>query len=189
STALGEWTGYSNIVMRYSQGQINSIGHLIGTLKGGYSSVSQPSTQVNTGTSNYNQSSPIENTNGQMSADPIYLTSGDFYLSHDDIAVGAGRFPVGLGFTRSYNSAQSRSSQQLGRGWTHNFAYSAREDSSAEQGLGVDSAVDALPTLAAMYIARDILQASDSLDHFIIASLVQNWLADYLTDNVVDISA
>src|SRR5690606_31002845 len=69
STALGEWTGYSNIVMRYSQGQINSIGHLIGTLKGGYSSVSQPSTQVNTGTSNYNQSSPIENTNGQMSAD------------------------------------------------------------------------------------------------------------------------
>src|SRR5690606_4955198 len=84
---------------------------------------------------------------------------------------------------------QSRSSQQLGRGWTHNFAYSAREDSSAEQGLGVDSAVDALPTLAAMYIARDILQASDSLDHFIIASLVQNWLADYLTDNVVDISA
>ncbi|HET8701326.1 MAG TPA: DUF6531 domain-containing protein, partial [Nitrococcus sp.] len=46
--------------------------------------------------------------------DPMNQVTGDYLYSHDDLTVGSGAFPYGLGFQRSYDSGRRLQSGLLG---------------------------------------------------------------------------
>lgn len=123
----------------------------------------------------------------QKSSDPISLVSGDLNYEHDDITVGSAALPFGLGFQRSYNSSARSSDLGLGRGWNHNFNIAATSNSEPFQGMGEDSAADAASAIAALYVSLDLLSTSRTLDRMIIATLIDRWYMDQLTDNVVNV--
>jgi YD repeat-containing protein len=56
--------------------------------------------------------------NGETGADPVQTFSGAFLYHHTDVSI-PGRGPA-IGFTRSYNSADTRVGP-MGPGWTHSY--------------------------------------------------------------------
>ncbi|MBU2569647.1 MAG: hypothetical protein KJ725_06325 [Gammaproteobacteria bacterium] len=175
----GDWTGIGFLAV--SPGE-SAIGHIIsGGLKGGFAD--QSASLVIT--------PPIQNNQSNSSAqsiDPINLVTGDFLYDQDDITVGSSAHPFGLGFSRHYNSGSRLTDGTLGLGWTHNFAIRATLGSDGFQGMGEDSPVDAAASIAAIYVALDILQGSKTKDRLVVSALIERWFMDNLTDNVVTVS-
>src|SRR5690606_14013294 len=84
---------------------------------------------------------------GTLVADPIDFVKGDFLYAHEDIQTGVGEFPHGLALNKLYTSGRSTQDGPLGRGWTHSLASNATVGSDGFQGMGEDSALDAVPAL------------------------------------------
>lgn len=175
----GDWTGIGFLAVSPTE---NSIGHIIsGGLKGGFADqVADWFTE-----SDKQISSSISSA---QSIDPINLVTGDFLYDQDDITVGSGIHPFGLGFSRHYDSGSRLADGVLGLGWTHNFDIRATLSSDGFQGMGEDSPVDAANSIAAIYVALDILQGSKTTDRLVVSTLIERWFMDNLTDNVVTLS-
>jgi len=114
------------------------------------------------------------------------MTNGNYLYSHDDITTGVGPFPQSLNFQRLYSSGSLASSGVLGYGWVHNLAASATMGSDGFQGLGEDTALDAVNSLVEMMVSLDLLYDNTKpLDKMVIATLGQSWFGDNLLNNTV----
>lgn len=128
----------------------------------------------------------------QASNEPINLVTGDYLNSVTDLSVGSQAMPYGLSFQRYYDSGIRARRGAMGQGWTHNFAITASADSDAFSGMAANSPINGAVAIAATFVALDILNAGTSnakpLDRIVIASVIERWLMDQLTTNVVAIS-
>ncbi|MCA7888658.1 RHS repeat-associated core domain-containing protein [Burkholderia contaminans] len=119
-------------------------------------------------------------------ADPIGLAAGNFTYSRDDLSSGVGLFPQRLTFSRIYSSSAKNQDSVLGKGWAHNFSVTAKVNSDGHQGMGEDSALDAVAALVEMKASSDLLaDTSHPIDKLVIATLGQRWFGDQLINNTV----
>jgi len=103
-------------------------------------------------------------------------------------ALGPRTPPFGLTLQRSYSSANRADSGPFGPGWTHNFQVTASEDSDGLLGMGEGgTAVDAAVAIVAATVKLDLLQGEKTAERLLIAALIEAWLMDRLTGNVVRI--
>lgn len=120
-------------------------------------------------------------------ADPVDMAGGAYRYNHTDLTLG-GAAPLGLAFSRSYNSNEKYAKSTLGYGWTHSYDISLTPISHGETGLGMRQATDAASFLAGMYVIFDVLingtDATSVRDH-VIAALSSKWTIDQLIDNAV----
>lgn len=178
-------TGYFNISV---SGTSMSIGAIIGGgLAGGFSTTTQPVTQTVTQTQTNSVSwTMLTETIGNTFGDPIDMANGNFLYARNDITAGVGEFPHSLSFQKLYSSGRRTQSGPLGKGWTHNLAASATLGSDGFQGLGEDSALDAVTSIVEKLVAFDLLSdTAKPLDKMVIATLGQRWFGDQLLNNTV----
>ncbi|TXI76802.1 MAG: RHS repeat protein, partial [Dokdonella sp.] len=172
--------------------QINSAGTTIyaaigGILAGGFASSSQ-STSATTSNSLNNSTSPnlLNQSSGTSYGDPIDLVKGSYLYARNDITTGVGDFPASLSLQKLYSSGARTQAGPLGKGWTHNFAASVAVGSDGFQGLGEDSALDAVATLVESMVSLDLMSdPAKPLDKMVIATLGQRWFGDQLLNNTV----
>ncbi|MHC4943554.1 MAG: RHS repeat-associated core domain-containing protein [Planctomycetota bacterium] len=176
-----DWTGIGFIAV--SPGD-NSIGHIIsGSLSGGFGSEIwdlDPGDLLELGQDGLDALRDLI-----LSYEPIDLYSGSYIYEHTDLRLGNGNFPFALEFKRSYRSASKGNDGVLGRGWNHNWNYSAGIDTDGFKGLGEESAMDAVPAIVELFIAHDLLKGSKSIDRLVIATLSHRWFMDRLIENIV----
>ncbi|HAG75476.1 MAG TPA: Rhs family protein [Thauera sp.] len=181
----GSWSGAGYFTIN-STG--TSIGAIIGGgLAGGFSTSLQSQNQFasNTLSMSLTQNLATQAT-GSYFGDPIDMTKGHFVYAHQDIDAGVGGFPLSLGLQKLYSSGARTQDGPLGKGWTHSLAASTRVGSDGFQGMGEDSALDAVPTLVEKLVALDLLaDAAKPLDKMVIATLGQRWFGDQLINNTV----
>ncbi|ABB08532.1 RHS repeat-associated core domain-containing protein [Burkholderia lata] len=118
--------------------------------------------------------------------DPIGLASGNFTYNRDDLTSGVEQFPQSLTFSRLYSSSAKNQDGVLGKGWAHNFNATAKVNSDGYQGMGEDSALDAVATLVEMKASLDLLSdTSHPIEKLVTATLGQRWFGDQLINNTV----
>lgn len=182
---------YSGIAFIGINSTETGYGYIIsGGLKGGFSSTFTNPANIETVVVTAVRSSAFDGAFGSsepVSWDPITLVSGNYILPQQDLSIGSAAQPIGLGFTRSYTSGASKRSGPLGYGWASTFDIKALPGSDGYQGMGEDSPIDAASAIVAMYISLDLMTGTKDLDEVVTVSLVQRWLADRLTDNVVTV--
>jgi len=177
--------GYFNILV---SGSSTSIGAIIGGgLAGGFSSTPQPATQTVTNTLSYSISPDgLTQTWGSTFGDPIDMANGHYLYARQDITTGVGEFPLSLNFQKLYSSGLRTQNGPLGKGWTHNLAASATVGSDGFQGLGEDSALDAVSNIVEKMVSLDLMtDTAKPLDKMVIATLGQRWYGDQLVNNTV----
>lgn len=167
----------------------SSIGSIIsGNLAGGFSSKTLSQTEVasNSLLNMLNPFGGLTQFTGKSFGDPVDMTKGNYLYAHSDISVGVGEFPSSLAFQRLYSSGARLQAGPLGRGWTHNFDASASVGSDGFQGLGEDSALDAVSSLVEQMVSLDLMSdATKPLNKMVVATLGQRWFADQLIGNTV----
>uniref|UniRef100_UPI000837B470 RHS repeat-associated core domain-containing protein n=1 Tax=Thauera butanivorans TaxID=86174 RepID=UPI000837B470 len=183
----GSWTGTGYFTIN-STG--TSIGAIIGGgLAGGFSTNLQAQNQFVSNTLSLSLSlsqNLATQTTGSYFGDPIDMTKGHFVYAHQDIQTGVGEFPLSLGVQKLYSSGARTQDGPLGKGWTHSLAATVRMGSDGFQGMGEDSALDAVPTLVEKLVSLDLLSdAAKPLDKMVVATVGQRWFADQLIDNTV----
>ncbi|EIC30148.1 RHS repeat-associated core domain-containing protein [Methylomicrobium album] len=122
--------------------------------------------------------------------DPIDSFKGNYLYAHDDIRTGVGEFPHALSFQKLYSSSDNTEIGPLGRGWTHNLASSVQVYPDGFQGLGEDSALDAVNILVETLASLDVLSGATTpfdkpLDRIVVATLGTHWFGEQLLDNAV----
>ena len=177
---VGDWTGFGYLMISATE---NTIGYIIGGgLKGGFPTTAGP---FDSQTAQDASAKTDRYSDAEVTLEPINLVTGDYLYDHQDIAIGSGAAPIGLGFQRLYTSAQRLQDGPLGLGWTHNYAITATVDSNGFQGMGADSPIDAAAAIAAVYVSLDLLETSKAKDRLLIVSLVDRWFMDLNTNNLV----
>ena len=176
--------GYFNVLTSASG---SSLGAMIsGGLAGGVGSTattaSNVCTQADAITSQY---ADIVATYLQA-ADPIDMTKGTFLFANEDMVGGVGEFPYGLKLNRLYSSGLRTTPGAMGRGWTHSLASSVLVGSDGFQGMGEDSALDAVATIVEQMVSLDLMtDTTKPLDKMVVATLGQRWFGDQLLSNTV----
>jgi RHS repeat-associated protein len=123
---------------------------------------------------------------GPTFGDPIDMAQGHYLYSHNDITVGVGEFPFSLGFQRLYSSGRRTADGVVGKGWSHNFNASVAVGSDGLQGMGEDSALDAVAALVEIQVSYDLMRDLNApLDKMVVSTLGQRWYGDQLIDNTV----
>ncbi|MFJ4389279.1 RHS repeat-associated core domain-containing protein [Pseudomonas soli] len=187
SQTEASWTGVGYFTLRNEPNLV--VGAMIsGGLSGGFSSVYQAAANTVNNTVTYAQSqwNALTQFTGKAFGDPIDMVKGNFLYENADISVGVGEFPASLGFQRLYSSGLRTSDGVLGKGWAHNFNGTVRVGSDGYQGLGEDSALDAVSALVELRVAQDLLMdTTESTEAFVIAAISQNWLGEQITNNTV----
>lgn len=191
---LNQWTGLTYIT-RYESGSTMSLGLIIGGgYYGGYGGEPgtvqpefiSPLVQQNV----QNLSSPgtthIQITPLQVvtARDPVDMAGGAFLHSHTDLALG-GPAPLGLAFSRSYDSSLNLEDSGLGFGWSHGYDIRLSKASNGDPGLGNRQPVDATAMIAALYVNLDLIKNQDNLTGWMAASLTNKWVLDRLINNTV----
>ncbi len=177
--------GYFNILV---SGTSTSIGAIIGGgLAGGFASSTQPAPTTVTNSLNFSVTPDgLIQTFGNTFGDPIDMANGHYLYARSDITTGVGAFPLSLNFEKLYSSGLRTQSGPLGKGWTHNLAASTTIGSDGFQGLGEDSALDAVTSIVEKMVSFDLLSdVAKPLDKMVIATLGQRWFGDQLLNNTV----
>ncbi|RLG69470.1 MAG: hypothetical protein DRO11_07760, partial [Methanobacteriota archaeon] len=182
---LNEWQGVGYI-QAYSDEQRASVGMIIsGDYNGGYSG-SQGDVNIDwveiVSTVNIPDVSTRANISPPVSVEPVDLASGAYLHDRTDLSVGRGE-PLGLHFTRSYNSSNNYTKRDLGYGWSHNYNIFLECHSHGDPGLGERLPIDAVSAIAGFYIAFDLMKDHDDLEGWVVSSLVHKWAIDQLIDN------
>ena len=178
--------GYFNILV---SGTSTSIGAIIGGgLAGGFASEILAPTIFDDNGLNFSISPNelIQTFPYQTFGDPIDMANGHYLYARSDITTGVGAFPLSLNFEKLYSSGLRTQSGPLGKGWTHNLAASTTVGSDGFQGLGEDSALDAVTSIVEKMVSFDLLSdVAKPLDKMVIATLGQRWFGDQLLSNTV----
>lgn len=197
--ALGEWAGSGYLELYFGESS-SSMGMIIsGDYFGGYVATPVPveSPVVSaTVTSNVSNTQAISTARLQpmashapsldTSKDPVDMASGAFLFNSTDLALGGGA-PLGLAFSRSYDSGLNRKDRGLGYGWTHNYDIHLTETSHGDPALGNRQVADAAPYIVALYAARDLLKSGTDVQNWVVASLISKWGIDRTIDNAVSV--
>jgi RHS repeat-associated protein len=198
---LNEWWGLGWITLTTDDDGIdNGFYFISGGYYGGSSSWGEmyPFGVYGTTSNNYPDLSkmPIDT---PTSRDPVNMASGAYVYEHTDLSLGKAE-PLGLQFTRSYNSSANSSAYNrdairrlsanrgFGYGWTHNYDIYLESHSHGDPGLGGRLPVEAASSIAAAYIAYDIYKSdpqSIDLQVWMIGVLTAKWAMDQLIDNAV----
>ena len=184
----GDWSGAGYIGIGPAGAGLRQITYKISSnLKGGYSTYPVPPGWTAEEVEFIGP--PIMPYPYYVSYDPIDLSSGSFLYDQSDLAVGSTGFPLGLAFSRSYNSNNLYVKGPLGPGWTHGFSITAVANSDGLKGLGQDSPIDGAAAIAAFHVIQDLFSdAAKPFDKVLVASLVQRWMMDRLITNTVNIT-
>ncbi|MFM0642220.1 DUF6531 domain-containing protein [Paraburkholderia metrosideri] len=178
-----QWTGAGYYVIGSS-----TVGAMInGSLGGGFGSEPQTISALE-GSAVFSQPSNgiLSNASAFTYNDPIDRFSGNFTYNHNDLVIGTGGFPQSLSFQRFYSSGRKNQNGPLGKGWTHNFNTTALVNSDGYQGMGEDSALDAVGTLVEMKASLDLmLDSSTPIEKMVTATLGNRWFGDQLINNTV----
>ncbi|MDY0014094.1 MAG: RHS repeat-associated core domain-containing protein [Rhodocyclaceae bacterium] len=165
-----------------------TIGAIIGgNLAGGFSS-SSLSTSLTANNSLLYSISPdiLTQYSGTSFGDPIDMVKGSYLYAKNDITAGVGEFPSSLSLQKLYSSGSATHAGPLGKAWTHNFASSVAVSSDGFQGMGEDSALDAVSTIVESMVSLDLMSdTTKSLDKMVVATLGQRWFGDQLMGNTV----
>lgn len=135
---------------------------------------------------------PGENPVGQeTSGEPIGLYTGDYFYNRVDMNLGSQLFPYGLSFERTYNSKnQNVNVASFARGWTHNFAMTAKVSSGGLFAMGDQSAIHGALSIVQFYISCNLLSDSARpINKVVIASLSDKWWVDQICQNTVVLSS
>lgn len=180
----GSWSGAGYFTIN-STG--TSIGAIIGGgLAGGFGATATTTTSVNDSAAAAKSQESLWQVGWKLINDPIDFASGSFLYAHEDIKTGVGEFPLSLGLNKLYSSGARTQDGPLGKGWTHSLVATAALGSDGFQGMGEDSAMDAVPALVEKLVALDLLtDAAKPLDKMVVATLGQRWLGDQFINNTV----
>ncbi len=186
---LNEWTGLGYI-QYYLGANSGSVGMIIsGDYNGGYSSIPE---SVNIDEVNYQTSiavadiSTLAYQNNPVSNEPVDMLSGAYLFNNTDISLGSSG-TMGLNLMRSYNSSSNYKDGVLGKGWSHNYDVFLEKHSDWNPGLCERTPIDSASTIAALFIAKDLMDTQDSLINWMAVSLIQKWMIDQLIENVVTV--
>ncbi|MCP4712833.1 MAG: RHS repeat protein, partial [Planctomycetes bacterium] len=176
---VGQWRG-----MGYIRKTSNYLGMIIGGgYFGGYSATESIldaiAVQAKTYRPSFNQQAAIQSFTAN---DPVDMATGAFLHDRADLALG-GEAPLGLAFSRSYDSGNNLNQRALGYGWTHNYDIRLTPTSDGDPGLGMRQPLDAAAMIANLYIALDLMQNEDNLKGWMVMSLAHKWAVDQLIDN------
>jgi len=121
------------------------------------------------------------------SKEPVDMAGGAYTYDHNDLAFG-GSIPLGLAFSRSYNSNKNLIKQTLGYGFNHNYNIYHETFSHAEPVLGSRQPVDTAGMLVAIYTCLDLIRQTENIENWMVAVLTAKWGIDQLIDNAVTIN-
>jgi len=201
---IGDWQGVGFKTLSnsgFGYGEIISGGLGGGSRRsaGGFGGVNDPPVNVLLNTSD--TMVPVSNapgsnspgSNGQNVGDPIDHRKGSLQYQNNDLVVGPRTFPYSLGFTRLYDSGAQAMAGPLGNGWSHNFAITATVGSDGFTGMGQGSLLNAVSSIAALYVSSDLMQGQSlsgqaNLQNFVLETVVNHWFTDQLTQTVVNFS-
>ena len=130
---------------------------------------------------------PYQSGNGLIS-EPVDAITGAYVYNNADLTIGNGALPYALQFGRTYSSASNMVDVGFGNGWTHTYSISAARSSDPYAGLGEGSAKGAVASIAALYVAQDLLTQPLTVQNLTLAWFVSHWLTDQLTNNAVLVS-
>lgn len=194
---LNQWKG-NGYIQKYFSANSGSLWMLIGDgYYGGYNSFQCPvdTTAVSQATVANITAAPTPATIAQtvsiapsaVSRDPVDMAGGAFLYDRTDLALG-GSAPLGLAFSRSYNSNRNLSKKTLGYGFTHNYDIYLTPTSHGEPGFGYRQPVDAAGMIAAIYVCLDLMKTQDTIQAWMAASLTAKWAIDQVIDNAVTVN-
>lgn len=183
---VNSWHG-NGYIAYYQSGGTTSMGMIInGGYLGGYDSQKR---QVSPPAAQQNASEPPKDQQAQRtqptSHDPVNMLTGAFTYAHTDLAVGYAP-PLGLAFTRYYNSGNHDALGALGYGWSHSYQFNASTRSYGPYGFGVRQPIEAANQIAWAHIALDLLtDDQSSILNWMVTDLATKWAADQLAGNTV----
>ncbi|WP_349542337.1 RHS repeat-associated core domain-containing protein [Paraburkholderia acidicola] len=201
---VGVWggSGYSLLHQSNSAGvlSLQILQRITGGLSGGFAGVPiGPNSVVLNGLQTYTTDSGTNSLSGTvltsqpslgnpMNGEPIDAITGAELYDHQDVSVGSGQFPYKLDFTRTYNSANYLNDEGLGLGWTSEYGTTARPNSDPYQGMGDGSPIGAAAAITGLYVSQDLTKGARTAQIWTVASLVQNWWMERLTNNAAIVS-
>jgi len=121
------------------------------------------------------------------SAEPVDMATGAYMYDRTDIALGNSA-PMGLQFSRSYNSSRKWNKRSIGHGWQHNYDIFLKRISDCNPGLGLRTPVDAAAMITNLYISLDLMQNEDNLTGWMVMFLAHKWAVDQLIDNAISVN-
>ena len=182
SLVVNSWTGAGFLSIIPTTGGYQ-LGHRIsGGLKGGFSTFPYIYDPL------YAELYQLDSGSHALSFDPIDLVTGDFLFASTDLTVGSAPYPLGLGFTKTYNSGRRFQDGPLGLGWTHSFDVRATEGSDGFVALGEGAPRNAVAALAEVVVALDLAEFTASVDTWVIKMLAHRWFMEQLTSNTVTVT-
>ncbi len=200
---LNNWEGKGYIAKKFSGTSMSMQMAIGGGYFGGFCSVNPCNVNVNTvntildnqiNNSFYffntyiNQPAPYQ----KLSTEPVDMAGGSYIFENTDLSLG-GSAPLGLAFSRSYNSSLNLDKRKLadgslavkplGYGWTHNYDIYLDRHSDGNPGLGRRQPVDAATTIAGLYVMLDLIKTQDNIVGWMTTSLLSKWAVDQLIYN------
>ncbi|RYF76363.1 MAG: RHS repeat protein [Comamonadaceae bacterium] len=162
--------------------------HISAGLSGGNATLAIAAIDVNAWANGVTNNDPWRQTafSGNSFGDPIDMVQGNFLYEHDDLRTGVGEFPASLTFKRLYSSSLKNRAGVLGKGWAHHFNMAGSISSDGLQGMGEDSALDAVGAIVEQGVSANLLEDPVApLDKLVIAAIGHRWFGDQLLDNTV----
>lgn len=110
--------------------------------------------------------------------------------TYTDFSTGSGDFPYSLPFKRRYSACHKTEDGPLGLGWGHNFDKTANVYTDVMQALGEDSPIDAVGTIAAIYVILDLFSHPEQphrkpFERYVMADCVIAWWLEQVFKNAV----
>jgi RHS repeat-associated protein len=193
NVGLGDWNGTGFIGKQFTNTSMSIQMAISGGYLGGYVTCqncfvnsNKVKTQVkkalNTNSKPSKSKRQSNNLNIKSASDPVEMAGGAFHHENTDLALGGGA-PMGLAFTRLYNSSMNQEKSILGYGWTHNYDIYLTKNSHGDPGLGMRQPVDAAPLIAVLYASLDLMKTddTDTLLKWVESALISKWAVDQLT--------
>lgn len=183
----GSWTGvgFFNVLASTNSWSIGAI--ISGGMAGGFATSPLAPTPTNTNTlSNSLSPKTAMPFTGSVFGDPIDMVKGNYLYTQNDLVAGADAFPMSLNFARSYTSGTRTQNGPLGYGWTSGLLSNAVVRSDGFQGMGEDSALDAVAAVAEKLVSLDLLTDTNKpVANMVLATLGQRWFGEQITNNTV----
>ncbi len=181
-----DWKGHAFIAYDTGPDLVNAnIRHQIGggfIRKGGHGTEEKNAKMI---TMNTRSDNPVETV-----GDPVDIISGYFMHSRTDLGLGNG-MPVPLSFKRFYVSAPGvlNNNTGLGHGWTHNLDIRIEPNqNNPDAATGARTPVEAAALIIGSKAMQDLeSETPEDPMRILISGLVQQWMADQMTDNSVTI--
>jgi RHS repeat-associated protein len=121
------------------------------------------------------------------SAEPVDLLTGAYTMTHADLTLGQQGSPMGLNFTRYYDSSRNFMASPLGNGWRHSCQGSVTVCSELDNAFGLTQPTDATQTLIGLMVAGDFVSTSSNPQQLMVGVLAADWTVNRITNNAANV--